>query len=486
MDQSAVLVHSFKIDTELSHQQLQVFPKFVRERMSFGQLPGIRMGQMEHYASPKGHYLEFPAGPDRGQTMYTVRMYLERPVIIEIWSLTGADEQFAKQLDDVLLMTIQFFEEEARRSTLYMAFMPGSPKTAEVRIKRSVSRVIFGGNMLTLFLLSILIGFPIILLFEYLGLYNYAPLFFLVLMMTMVLSVGRLASLRSPWKVTKGSREVVIIQHMVPEGELSKYRTEYVDKIRAAKKKVFETFADTPGAASADSVSKIFKEAGLPVDQNAFMVKKIDVYGIVERAAAKFGLSVPTIVISQNPLPNAAATGFTKNLATMLITMGLLVQLEEEEIELVVGHELSHLRSGDPIVLFSLIAAEYLGRVYVWWQYISFFWLPYLIFIFWLIFFFGKFLESRADLEAGIILGKPKVMAESLKKIGFRRLVLQERYLEPGVSRFGEWLRFDPHPPLYFRIQRLEALDLNNPPKHTFLSSVRAVGRGFLNSGKAP
>ena len=486
LDPQAALVHSFKIETELSKQQLLTFPRFVRERMAFGQLPGIRMGGMESFASSRGHYIEFAAGPDRGQAMSTVRMYLERPIVIEIWSTSGGDAEFAKQLDNVLLMTIQFFEEEARKSTLYMAFMPGSPKTAEVKVGRSVTRVLFGGNMLNLFLLSILIGFPILLLFNSIGLANYAPLFFLAMMLALVLSAGKLSSLRSPWRVTKELREVVIIQHVVPEGELGKYRTEYVDRVRAAKRKTFDSFAHAPGLASADKISEIFAEAGLPADKNDFMVKKIDVYGIVERVASKFGLSVPSIVITQNAAPNAAATGFTKNLATMLITMGLLVQLDEEEIEVVVGHELSHLKSGDPIVLFSLIATEYLGRVYLWWKFISFFWLPYLVLIFWLIFFFGKFLESRADLEAGIILGKPKVMAESLKKIGFRRLVLEERFLEPGVSRFGEWLRFDPHPPMYFRIQRLESLDLNNPPKHPFLSSIRAVTRGFVHSGKAP
>jgi heat shock protein HtpX len=213
------------------------------------------------------------------------------------------------------------------------------------------------------------------------------------------------------------------------------------------------------------------------------------VYGKVEHVAGKFKLSVPTIVISHDPRPNAAATGFTKQLATMIITMGLLVQLDDEEIELVIGHELSHLRSGDPITLFSLVVAEYLARVYVYWQFIVAIpglWIVYLIGIFWAIFFFGKFLESRADLEAALIMQKPKVMAESLKKIGFRRLVLEERFLEPGGSRFDEWLRFDPHPPLYFRIQRLESLDLANPPKHPFLSSVRAVTSGFVNSRRVP
>ena len=486
MDPNAVLVHGFKLDTELSKTQLLAFPRFIRERMAFGQLPGIRMGSIEAYASSRGHYLEFIAGPERGRYESTVRMYLERPIVIEIWSTMRRDEDFEKQLSNVLLVAIQFFEEEARKTTLYMSFMPGSPKTAELVGKRSAAKILFGGNMLNLFLLSILIGYPILLLFQFYGLKEYAPIFFLVFMLGMVLSIGRLAASRNPWRVTAKSREVVIVQMVVPEGELGKYRGEYKDRVRAAKQKAYEDFSTSPGLVSAERMAEVFTRAGLPSRPEDFLVKRIDLYGIVERAAQKFNLSVPTIVVTQNVAPNAAATGFTKRLATMLITMGLLVQLDEEEVEVVVGHELSHLKSGDPVALFSLVSIEYLGRVYVWLKYIQALFIPYLIFVFWGIFFFGKFLESRADLEAGIILGKPKVMAESLKKIGFRRLVLEERYLEPNVSRFGEWMRFDPHPPLYFRIQRLESLDLANPPKHTFLSSVRAVASGFLHAGKAP
>lgn len=486
MDPNAVLVHSSKLDTELSKTQLLAFPKFIHERMAFGQLPGIRMGPIEAYASSKGHYLEFMAGPERGQYISTVRMYLERPIVIEIWSTAGRDEAFEKQLDNVLLVAVQFFEEEARKTTLYMSFMPGSPKTAELAGKRSAMNLFFGGNMLNLFLLSILIGIPILTLFQRLGLEQYAPIFFLIFMLGMVLSIGRVSAARSPWKVTKNAREVVIVQMVVPEGDLGKYRGEYRSRVAVAKQRAYETFLASPGLVSPEKMAEIFTLAGLPTRPENFLVKRIDVYGIVEKAASKFKLSVPTIVVTQNAAPNAAATGFTKRLATMLITMGLLVQLDEEEVEVVVGHELSHLKSGDPVALFSLVGAEYLGRVYIWMPFIQAFIIPYLIFVFWGIFFFGKFLESRADLEAGIILGKPKVMAESLKKIGFRRLVLEERFLEPDVSRLGEWLRFDPHPPLYFRIQRLEALDPLNPPKHTLLSSIRAVASGLLHSRKAP
>jgi len=308
----------------------------------------------------------------------------------------------------------------------------------------------------------------------------------IALMLGLVLSAGRMVAWRSPWRISSASREIVLVQHQVPEGMLPKYIADYRDKIKAAKEKAYALFETNPKAVSADMMADVFKEVGLPADKNDFLVRRIDVYGIVERVAAKFNLSIPAIIVSQDARPNAAATGFTKRLGTMIITMGLLVQLDEDEVEVVVGHELSHLRSGDPIVLFSLVMAEYLARVYLYWQYIAVFWIPYLLFVFWAIFFFGKFLESRADLEAALVLGKPKVMAESLKKIGFRRLVVEERFLEPGGSRFGEWLRMDPHPPLYFRIQRLEQLDMANPPRHPLLSSIKAVALGFVKSRHVP
>lgn len=479
------LVYSFILETELSNQQLLTFPKFIREHMAFGQVPGIRMSAMEAEISPKGRFMRFEAGPDRGTYSAVVKVWLDRPIKVDIMSASGRDEPFEKQLHDVLLMVEQFFEEEARLSTLYMTFVPGSQKTAELRRKPSIGRSIFSGNMINLFILSIVIGVVLFYALDVYGFSQYAPIAFIVLMLTLVMSAGRISTIGSPWRITPKNREVILVHLQVPAGKLGKYVEEYRDKIAIAKRRTYEMYLDCPGKVCSPDVAQIFRDAGIPAEEKDFLVKRLDVYGIVARVAEKFRMRVPAIVISQDPRPNAAATGFTRQLGTMIITVGLLMQLEEDEIEVVVGHELSHLRAGDPIALFLLIGTEYLARVYLYLNYIAPFFIPYLIGVFWLIFFFGKFLESRADLEAGIIIGKPKVMADSLKKIGFRRLVLSERFLEPGVSRTGEWLRFDPHPPLYFRIQRLEELDLKDPPKHTFLSSVRAVLSGLAHSGAA-
>lgn len=476
------LVLSEKIETELTHPRLLQFPKFIRERMAFGQLPGIRMGEIESYASSGGHYMEFTAGPSRGDYSGIVRIYLERPMMVELRSSAGRDEVFEKQLMNVLLMTVQFFEEEVRASTLYLAFVPGSPRTAQLRMGSSVLRKVFAGNMMSLFLLSLIIGIGIYYVLFGMGLENYAPVVLIILMLALVLSAGRLSSLRSPWRITQDAREIILVQLSIPEGMLAKYVGENKDRIKAIKERIYADFLGHPEDLSAEKVSKLFADGGLPTNPDDILVRKIDVYGLVESAAKRYKMDVPAIMISGDPRPNAAATGFSKNLATMIITMGLLVQLDKEEIEVVVGHELSHLRSADPLALFLLVLVEYTARVYIYGVYLGSWFILYFILIFWLIFFFGRFLETRADLEAALIIGKPKVMAEALKKIGFRRLVIEERFLEPGGSRFSEWLRFDPHPPLYFRIQRLEQIDLNNPPKHPFIDSVRAVLRGFVQS----
>jgi len=474
------LVNTFVLDTELAKTQLLAFPRFIKEKLTFGQIPGVRMSDMEAMVGGEGHYLEFKAGPDRGWYECFVRVYLDRPLRVEMRSSMGRDEAFERQLENALLVALQFFEEDARKSTMYMAFVPGRPRTSEVRQRSRIVRALFSGNMLSLFLLLIIIGAPLVILLK-----DLAPPVLMLLMLFLVLSAGKIFAMANPWKITAMTPDVLIVQQKVAEGELSKYTGEYKARVRAAKQKAYKVFSESPDLVCSEKVSEIFREAGLPAEPESFLVRRVNLYSVFERVCAKFGMPVPTVAVTQEPRPNDAATGFSKRIATVLVTIGLLVQLEEEEVEVVVGHEISHLRSADPMALFALVLTEYVLRVYTYGAYLGGLIFPYLIGVFWGIFFFGKLLESRADLEAGLVLGKPKVMAEALKKIAFRRLVLEERFLEPHVSRFGEWMRFDPHPPVYFRIQRLESLDLSNPPKHPFLASVRAVAAGLARSGRA-
>ncbi len=196
---------------------------------------------------------------------------------------------------------------------------------------------------------------------------------------------------------------------------------------------------------------------------------------------------MPKIVVSNTIIPNAAAAGPSPRLGTIMVTTGIMTQLEEDELLSVIGHEMSHLNAHDPLVMSSLASAEYMLRFYVFLPFLLrfgfiFFWLYFIVAI-GLIYFFGKFLESRADLDSAKMIGQPKVMAEALRKIAFKRLFpLYKREPRFGGYRRSEWLQFDPHPPAYFRIAQLEGLEEPEKIKHTFLKSVKNALKGFLRA----
>jgi len=206
--------------------------------------------------------------------------------------------------------------------------------------------------------------------------------------------------------------------------------------------------------------------------------KTVNVYDIVKRAAERFELPVPKIVIANTILANAAASGPSPSRGIVLITSGLLVQLEDDEIFSVVGHEFSHLKGRDPVVLFVLTAAEYLLRFYVFLPYLFFFGYFYLFFALGAVYFVAKFFEARADLEAAVKIGQPKVLAEALRKIGFRKLQFERM---PSYKIQG-WIGWDPHPPIYFRVARLEKLDTAENVRHLMIQSIKDNIRGFLEA----
>ena len=94
------------------------------------------------------------------------------------------------------------------------------------------------------------------------------------------------------------------------------------------------------------------------------------------------------------------------------------------------------------------------------------------------IYFIAKFFEARADLLSAMVMGQPQVLAEALEKIGFRRL-LHERV---PSNRIQEWISLEPHPPIYFRVDRLEKLKVPVQVKHPLVQSVKDVTNGFLAS----
>ena len=84
-------------------------------------------------------------------------------------------------------------------------------------------------------------------------------------------------------------------------------------------------------------------------------------YGIVERLSQKANLPMPKVYIIPEQTPNAFATGRNPSNAAVAVTEGLLQLLDEEEVEAVIAHELSHVRHYD--ILVGTIAATIAGAI---------------------------------------------------------------------------------------------------------------------------
>lgn len=84
-------------------------------------------------------------------------------------------------------------------------------------------------------------------------------------------------------------------------------------------------------------------------------------YAVMERLAGKSGLPMPRLYVSSQPAPNAFATGRNPHHASVCVTAGLMQIMDDEELEGVIAHELSHVRNYD--ILTSSIAATLAGAV---------------------------------------------------------------------------------------------------------------------------
>ncbi len=71
----------------------------------------------------------------------------------------------------------------------------------------------------------------------------------------------------------------------------------------------------------------------------------------VSRLAKQAGIGMPEVGIFNMPDPNAFATGMNRNNALVAVSTGLLQAMGEDEVEAVIGHEISHVANGDMITL---------------------------------------------------------------------------------------------------------------------------------------
>jgi heat shock protein HtpX len=95
-------------------------------------------------------------------------------------------------------------------------------------------------------------------------------------------------------------------------------------------------------------VDAIYKVRALPESENPRLHKA------VSDISKKSGIKKPKLMIAQIPLPNAFAYGSPLTGSRVAVTQGLLNDLDEGEVEAVLGHELGHLKHRDVQVMMAV------------------------------------------------------------------------------------------------------------------------------------
>jgi len=84
-------------------------------------------------------------------------------------------------------------------------------------------------------------------------------------------------------------------------------------------------------------------------------------YDVINEMAVAAGVPMPKVYIIDDPSPNAFATGRDPQHSSVAVTSGLLQKMDREELQGVLGHEMSHVRNYD--IRFTLIVGVMVGSM---------------------------------------------------------------------------------------------------------------------------
>jgi len=404
-----------------------------------------------------------------------------KPLQVKISLISDkATEESADQIRQDLLIVTEMFEQKVRETTLYFAWREGEeivPEKISGKEGKSLNRI-FLETQVFLFVIFITLG-----IFVYFLIGIYTPLVLLAFQLIFVFYSPKIIEMTSDWEITRENPTIHLLEYSLPVEEHDNFAKNYPPgKIAEIKKEVYQETIAKNGEIDCDTTGQIFRKYGLECNTENLSVRKVNVYELVKKVADKFHYKVPKIVVTNTLVPNAAASGPSPKRGVVLITTGALEQLEEDEMISVLGHEFGHLKGRDPFWLYGLSAVQYLL-----WFYVIFGLFPTSSFLvlfiyFWVLstitYFIAKFFEARADLTSAIVIGQPNILANALEEIGFKRLLIER---VPSY-RIQEWVSFDPHPPIYFRVNRLRKFKEGTKVPHPLIQSAKEVTRGFLNS----
>jgi heat shock protein HtpX len=221
------------------------------------------------------------------------------------------------------------------------------------------------------------------------------------------------------------------------------------------------------------------------VDPNTSDPRVRAMVAMVHRLAKKAGLpAMPEVGIYHSPEVNAFATGATKSSSLVAVSSGLLNRMNDDQVEAIIGHEITHIASGDMVtmgLLQGVINAfvMFLARLFAFVLLrggkrdsdapVSPFAYQMLVFVMEMGFMilgmlviarFSRFREFRADAGGARLAGKDKMIAALQGLQRFSQI--EDKELQPAFqtmkisSKQGMLRFFATHPPLEERIERLQ------------------------------
>ena len=87
------------------------------------------------------------------------------------------------------------------------------------------------------------------------------------------------------------------------------------------------------------------------VDGHTGDARNDGVYSMIAGLTQKAGLPMPEVGVYDSPEVNAFATGPSRNRALVAVSTGLLRTMRDDEIEGVLGHEITHISNGDMVTM---------------------------------------------------------------------------------------------------------------------------------------
>ncbi|GAB6197265.1 protease HtpX [Lysobacter xanthus] len=214
----------------------------------------------------------------------------------------------------------------------------------------------------------------------------------------------------------------------------------------------------------------------------------------VRRQAQAAGIAMPEVAVYDAPEINAFATGPSRNDALVAVSTGLLRNLDRDEAEAVLGHEVSHVANGDMVTMmlvqgvlntFVIVLARVVGRLVDGWlggnnregsgglgyfATVMVLDLVFGLFASVIAMWFSRYREFRADAGGAQLAGRDK-MIRALEKLSrsYGETTLPKQVQAFGISggvAHGLRRLFMTHPPLTERIEALRRLPSQNPSAH--------------------